>query len=347
MATFLAVLKIAGLILLGLLAFVLLVLVLVLFVPVRFSLDAEIPDTLIDKEFLNRVKTESSAQARFHWFLQAVRGSFTYPGDNAFSVKVLFFRVLPGKEDASTGAGSAEFEESVSDVLPEEERAHKQEEKQEEKREETEEASTAHGSIAKEERKKLEEKATRRENAQAAVSEPVEGAGESTGRTESDGPAPTIARFLGKVFDILYLVLTKPYEVLWKIQYTISSVCDKIDDVRGFLDSSLFDRAKTVVWKQAVRLLRGIKPKACDVRVLCGAGDPALTADVLAVFSTLYPVFGGGVRLEPDFEQRIAGCSAHLKGRITLFRVLTCAGIVYFNKDVRKAYKKAKRILRR
>lgn len=340
MATFLAVLKIAGLILLGLLAFVLLVLVLVLFVPVRFSLDAEVPDTLIDKEFLNRVKTESSATARFHWFLHAVRGSFTYPGDNAFSVKVLFFRVLPWKEDASTDSGSVDFEESVSDALPEEDPAQKQEEKQEEKREEkqeekredTEEAATAHDSTAPAERKQLEEKTTRKE---------------STGETESDGPAPTIARFLGNCFDILYLVLTKPYEVLWKIQYTISSVCDKIDDVRGFLDSSLFDRAKTVVWKQAVRLLRGIKPKACDVRVLCGAGDPALTADVLAVFSTLYPVFGGGVRLEPDFEQRIAGCSAHLKGRITLFRVLTCAGIVYFNKDVRKAYKKAKRILRR
>ena len=192
------------------------------------------------------------------------------------------------------------------------------------------------------------------ERAKAAVPEPVEGVGgrtkpkaKQTKREGSDDPGPTIPRFLAKVFEILYFILTKPYEVFWKLQYTISSVCDRIGDVRGFMDSALFDRAKKVVLKQTFRLLRGIKPKKCNVRVLAGTGDPALTADILAVFSTLYPLFGGGIRMEPDFDRGIIGLDAHLKGRITLFRILTCAGIVYFNKDVRRAYQKARRILRR
>ena len=114
-----------------------------------------------------------------------------------------------------------------------------------------------------------------------------------------------------------------------------------------FLESETFDRAKNVLWRQTVRLLKGIDPKRCDIRVRYGTGDPALTADILAAYSVLYPVLHRYLTPEADFDRRIFGTAAHIRGRITLFRILTCAGIVYFNRDVRASYKKVKKLLAR
>ena len=338
MTTFPAILKVIGIVLLVLVLLVLVLLLLVLFVPVRFSVDAVIPDTPTGEGFLEHVKTESSGNAKFHWLLHAVRGWFRYPGDDSFCVKVLFFQIIPQKENKEPASGGEEKHKGKETPEQREEPIQQEEPVTEEEPVTTEDSVTAVEPEMPE--KPVTAEAPVKAEKTVRQKEPVK-------QDETESLSVLLPRFFATIFEILSLVLTKPYEVLLKIQYTISSVCDKIDDVRGFMDSSLFDRAKTVVLKQAGRLLRGIKPKRCDVRILLGTGDPALTADVLAAFSVFYPLFGGGIYVEPDFDQGIVGLRAHLKGRITIFRVLTCAGIVYFNKDVRKAYKKAKRILRK
>ena len=96
-----------------------------------------------------------------------------------------------------------------------------------------------------------------------------------------------------------------------------------------------------------MRLLKGIDPKQCDIRIRYGTGDPALTADILAAYSVLYPVLCRYMTPEADFDGRVLGVTARVRGRITLFRILTCAGIVYFNRDVRASYNRAKKLLAR
>ena len=364
MTAVLSVLKIAGIILAALVLLVLLLVLVVLFVPVRFSIDAKIPDTLLEKGCVERIRKESAGTAAFHWLFHAVRGSFRYPGDDSFCVKALWFQLIPQKAEEDNPSGEDLFfaeeahlpeEQTPEAEKPAETGAASETKKPEDAGNVSEAEKSAETGAAPETKKpedagKVPETEKTAEAEQAPVRAQEAGASRKSLRKAESKMADVFSllpRFFAKVFEILFFVLTKPYEVLWKILYTISSVCDKITDVRVLLDSSVFERAKRVVFKQTVRLLRGIRPKQCDIRILGGTGDPAVTAEILAAFSALYPLFGGTVRMEPDFEQRIAGLQAHLKGRITVFRVLTCAAIVYFNKDVRMAYKKAKRILRK
>ncbi|MBR0173574.1 MAG: DUF2953 domain-containing protein [Lachnospiraceae bacterium] len=300
-------LKVIGIILLCIILLVLLAVCLILFVPIRFYLDGTIPDTDIGKDFADRVKTTADAKAGFHWLFHAVCGQIAYPGDLSFTVKALWFTLMGGEAEAET----TEAEEA--------------------------------------EEKMAEAKAAEK----PAAPSPPAGSDRPSATASAPVPEPE-GHFFARVADFIILfssviadLLVKPYEVFFKIQYTISRICDKISDVRMFLDSETFDRAKAALLKQTVRLLKGIDPKRCDIRVRYGTGDPALTADILAAYSVLYPVLYRYMTPEADFDGRVFGVSAHVKGRITLFRVLTCAGIVYFNRDVRASYNRAKKLLAR
>ena len=102
---------------------VLLILLLVLFVPIRFSVDVLIPDTLIDQTFFEQLRKQSSGEARFHWMLHLIRGFFRYPGEDSFCVKAAFWQLIPGKdrEDAPVTEDAFFAEETPVKPEPEEE----------------------------------------------------------------------------------------------------------------------------------------------------------------------------------------------------------------------------------
>ena len=87
----LTILKIIGIILLIILGMILLV----LFVPIRYSVDAEIPQKDlsdgIDEHFLDGIM----CNVRITWLLHLIRAYVKYPAAPPFSVKVLFFTVFP------------------------------------------------------------------------------------------------------------------------------------------------------------------------------------------------------------------------------------------------------------
>lgn len=113
------------------------------------------------------------------------------------------------------------------------------------------------------------------------------------------------------------------------------------------MDSALFHRAKDVVLLRSGQLLKGIRPKRANVQLLFGTGDPALTADLLAAYSMLYPLFGAYSTVDADFDRSVLGLHARISGRVTFFRLLNTLGVMYFNKDIRKAIRRAQRILQR
>lgn len=138
----------------------------------------------------------------------------------------------------------------------------------------------------------------------------------------------------------------EPDTVFSKILYTISSVCDRIEEVRAMLESETFARAKDCVLKQTKRLVRGVLPKRSDIRVLYGTGDAVLTAEIFAALSVLTPFTYPCLTVRPDYTGKVIGCDAHLAGRVTLFRILSAVLIVYFNKDVRRIKRRIDRIRR-
>ena len=139
-------------------------------------------------------------------------------------------------------------------------------------------------------------------------------------------------------------------ELLKNLRYTITQICDKIKkivkNIKYYIEvisSTEFKNAFRLCSGQAGVLLRHVCPKKIKGSLRIGTGDPASTGQVLAVYGMLYPFLGNQIMVTPDFEQQIVEGELFIKGRITLFRLVKCAWIVYFNKDLRRVINMLKR----
>ncbi len=138
--------------------------------------------------------------------------------------------------------------------------------------------------------------------------------------------------------------------ILKNIKYTIIKICDKIkhivNNIRYYIDilkSDTFRRAWSICSPQVFGLFKSILPGKIQGNIKIGTGDPAGTGQVLAVYGILYPLIGNHIEIIPDFERQIVEGDLFIKGKITFFRLVKTAWIVYFNKDLRHLIKLLKR----
>ena len=92
-----------------------------------------------------------------------------------------------------------------------------------------------------------------------------------------------------------------------------------------------------------IALLKCIKPRKLEGNLIVGTNDPATTGQIMAVYGILYPLIGNNITVTPDFDQQIVEGNLLIKGRITAFKILKIAWIIYFNKDIRRIVKLFKR----
>lgn len=302
----LTVLKVLGILILSLLGIVILVLLLVLFVPVRYRIYAE-------------RKLESGlpvlAKMKATWFFHFLNVHFSYPEEAYVKVRIGCFTVFrsdrtkekPRKEEAVSESKSSPKTAKTNGKTKEETelRTEKEEQIEEGKKEEL-----------KEEKRKTGEK------------EKIE-----------DEENPARKNFFKK-----FLALLR------NLRYTITQICDKIKkivkNIKYYMDvisSAEFQKVFKLCGTQAGALLRHICPKKIKGNLLIGTGDPASTGQVLAIYGMLYPFLGSQIMVTPDFEQQIVEGELLVKGRITLFRLIRCAWIIYFNKDMRRVINMFKR----
>ena len=135
-----------------------------------------------------------------------------------------------------------------------------------------------------------------------------------------------------------------PYNALEKIKYTISRVCDKMNMIKETLESDIFKRAFNLCKTKLIRVLKMILPDKCDIKLLLGTGDPAQTAELMGAYGCLYPVVHKKLSFSPDFERKVVKADAHMKGHLTIFTLLYCVGVCYFNKDVKKVIRRFDKI---
>lgn len=142
----------------------------------------------------------------------------------------------------------------------------------------------------------------------------------------------------------------KLFALLKNLRYTIAQICDKIKKIVknikyyiGILNSDEFKKSFQLCSSQAGALFRHIRPQRVKGNLLIGTGDPASTGQILAVYGMLYPFLGNQIAVTADFEQRIVEGELSIKGRATVFRLIRCAWIIYFNKDLRRLIKMLKR----
>jgi len=318
----LTVLKIIGISLLVILAVVLLLLLLVLFVPIFYRADVSVPETELDNGFdMEKVYAKIS----FSWLLFVIRGGLEFPKNKEFTLKVFGIKILPKKEKPGNEEKEKDKDKDKEDNLTAEE-----------------------GSEGKKEENPEEKPQTNTEE-KTEITDSEEKPSESEAADDSDKEAEdepkTFLDVLWNIIDKASNILKTPINVFEKIQYTISRVCGKIDMIKSTLENDIFKRAFALVKKKLIKIIRMILPDKCDIKLLLGTGDPALTAEIMGGYGALYPYLYRKLKFEPDFERKVIMTDAHIKGHITIFTIVYSAVVCYFNKDVKKTIRRFKKII--
>lgn len=325
LAIILSILKIIGIVLLAILGIVLFMVILILFVPIRYRLDALVPETEFDKGFdVEKI----SASARFSWFIHIVSGGIDYPEKKEFYVKLFGIKIIPSGKKQKEKENSKKNDNDISSDNDEKEIDDKIEEKEDSEKLSYVEKSEMDGAKSEDNEKEPDDTTEKEETSDIK-------------NEESRAFIEIITDFFEKVEHII----KTPQDVLQKMQYTISRVCGKIEMIKSTLENDIFKRAFALCKKKIIRMLKMILPDKTDIELMLGTGDPADTAGVMAFYGALYPFLYDKVRFDPDFERSVVKADVHLKGHITVFVILYCLLVCYFNKDVKKVIRRFKKII--
>ena len=321
LAGVLTVLRIIGIVLLWILAIILAILLLILFVPIRYKLDANVPEMEFEEGF---DADKISCSARITWLLHFISATIAYPDNKEFTVKILGIKILPKseKEDDDRARGEKKRKKKEKDKPLDSDNADIQEEKPDE-----------NPDIVPEEKQDLEqdkEKVSESDNIDIGYED-----------EEEKTPIEIVLQIAERVQNFL----TTPLNVFENIRYTTSRLYDKIRMIKTTLENDIFKRAFELVKRKLIRLLKMIAPDKARVDLKLGLGDPADTAEVMALYGAFYPVIFRKGSFEPDFDRKVIYADAHFKGHITVATVLYCVGVCYFNKDVKKVIRRFKKIL--
>lgn len=128
-----------------------------------------------------------------------------------------------------------------------------------------------------------------------------------------------------------------------KETFTFQKICDKIKGIcsscekfKKFITSEDVKGSLKFLNEQRKYLVRHLKPSKADVYIHFGTEDPALTGQILAVLSVLYPFYGYKLDIEPDFEQAVFEGSVFIKGKAQFYVVLLTLWRGYKNHYIRK-----------
>lgn len=320
MTIFLTVLKIIGIVLLVLLCLILAAVLLVLFVPVRYQADGAY-----------REKPEAKLQITWLLHLLTVRAAFD--GSFAYSLRIAGIRLFPKAADRAAKAADAPVS-AAEKAAKEETRA-------------SEEVVNAGGTGANADGGREENKDASYSSVPEAEPEKSTAAQQQGGGTKQsagsvreerqDGPAANAEKSQKQPLS------DKVYVFFRKIRDKLETICDKIRNIEeiisyytGVLQREETKQAVRLVLNQLMKIMRHVLPRKMDVRLVIGTGDPASTGQIMALQGMLYPILQDRVCIVPDFEEKHVEGTFHIKGHITVFRLLVCALRVVISKNFRQ-----------
>ncbi len=142
----------------------------------------------------------------------------------------------------------------------------------------------------------------------------------------------------------------KIWHIIKNIGYTIREICAKIKkavlNIRYYIEiikSEEFQKAFSLCSKQLGRIYRNVKPTKLKANITVGTEDPAVTGQILEVYSILYPLIGNNVFIFPDFEHSVIEGDFYIKGRVSVYVLLWAAWKIYKDRNIRKVLKMLKR----
>ena len=151
-------------------------------------------------------------------------------------------------------------------------------------------------------------------------------------------PISIFFKKLKKILEIPRITLRK----VKKTWLTVHGICDKISEIRTFLESEVFLNAKTLLLGEVKKLGLHILPRKVQGEIEFGFDDPSLTGRVLAVAGICYPLYGNNIKVTPYFDRKILEGELKVKGRIRGIVLLKSVLKVGFNHEVREIWKNFK-----
>lgn len=290
------ILKTIGVVLICVIGFLLLLAGMILFVPIRYRID-------LQKESADW--KEVSAKVRITWLCHLLNIRFWYPEYAYVRIRLFLFTVFRSdrphapKVRKTSGKASKKKEDSHKETASKEPKSKNTDSKE---------------PVLKE---KLPEEKGSKENVSKE----------------------TKSFFLFK----LIRMMKRIWEILRNIRYTIHKIYDKIvhiiKNIRYDLDilkSDLFRETFRKCSGKFFALIKSVMPSGMEGELHIGMEDPAATGQIMEYYGMLYPLIGSRIRVIPDFEQVILNGNIHIRGKITIFKVVQTGIWMYFNKDIRK-----------
>lgn len=316
------ILKLIGWILLGVLGLILLILFLLLFSPVQY------------KGAVKGCRTVESISAHLEvtWLLRLIAGSIEYK-DQSVSWKMrAAWKHFSSKENPEK---ESEMEQKTEQITEEaghvDAQSHKETTQTVEKTESVE---------TKEVEKDTHPEESVTDRIPEAVSQKIpkktvsEVPGEKTQKAESH-------------HEKIKEEKKNPFD---RIKYTFIHFCDmmkslmkKKDKLQKFVTYDIHKAAFHKVVGALKRFLHRICPKVLSGKIHYGFEDPALTGEVLAVISMIYPFVGEHLQIWPDFDNQIIEGNIKISGKLRLIHLLVLALTCLTDKNIRLTYRHIRR----
>ncbi len=112
-----------------------------------------------------------------------------------------------------------------------------------------------------------------------------------------------------------------------------SGKADAVIRILKLLRDPELERARSIVLKQVIRVLRMLLPKKWSADADIGLGNPYDTARVLEAAGIMYPLLQGHVRIAPEFEIYRFNTALDASGRLYLFMAVFAALTVLLDRD--------------
>ena len=136
---------------------------------------------------------------------------------------------------------------------------------------------------------------------------------------------------------------TEPEKRKKKKRYTIRGIYDKIRHIKEYVSDKIHQAAFARVIREIIALLKRLKPKKIKGKVRFGLKEPYDTGRVLAVLSVLYPFYGDGIVIDPEFDQEVLEGHIEMKGRSHLLPFVITIFKIFMDENVQTAYQNMRR----
>ena len=154
---------------------------------------------------------------------------------------------------------------------------------------------------------------------------------------------------ISRITDAAELKLRAIFESLREAAKAAKAAFDKrssqLKKLKALWEDKRFASCKALLLDRAVKLLLEIKPRSGSGYVRIGRDDPYSTAQAMQLAAFLYPFYADTIKVIPDFDQSILEGELDIGGRIRLIIPAEAAIRIFFNKELRLMYRKARHIL--